>query len=443
MSIETSFTKRAFEQLEIGQKRFRIADFGHRDSINGLILDVFPSGKKVFRFRRKHLGKDVTVTIGEFPHLTIENARKQAKHIAVDLAEGVNPNEAKRLAKLEAERKEALSISVQQLFDSFEAEFMVKIKTGERRLNSLKDIQSTWKNHIQPRIAHLPVESITTVEAENLLKLIITKNSAAVRNKCLTLLKSMFNEQAINPFGRIKKLAAFKRERILNQHEVRALLESLEFEPPLYRDVVMLLLLTGQRKSCVFSMEWREIDHQRGVWIIPTSKIKSKKPHAVPLTKEVIAILERRSHEAVQGDKYVFPAERSHSGHITENAGKGSFWYRITERAGLRSPEKSATAKEDNVTIHDLRRTIASWSVMRGGNIQTTSKLLGHSDISITASTYAHLDIENVRAELGITTAHLLGTYVQESRVDRLVRDIKQLSSDEKRELFSMISNLS
>lgn len=168
------------------KKRFRIADFGHRDSINGLILDVFPSGKKVFRFRRKHLGKDVTVTIGEFPHLTIENARKQAKHIAVDLAEGVNPNEAKRLAKQEAERKEALSISVQQLFDSFEAEFMVKIKTGERRLNSLKDIQSTWKNHIQPRIAHLPVESITTVEAENLLKLIITKNSAAVRNKCLT-----------------------------------------------------------------------------------------------------------------------------------------------------------------------------------------------------------------------------------------------------------------
>ncbi|MFG7353190.1 tyrosine-type recombinase/integrase [Shewanella oncorhynchi] len=176
-----------------------------------------------------------------------------------------------------------------------------------------------------------------------------------MRNKCLTLLKSMFNEQAINPFGRIKKLAVVKRERILNQHEVRALLESLEFEPSLYRDVVMLLLLTGQRKSCVFSMAWREIDHQRGVWIIPTSKIKSKKPHAVPLTKEVIAILERPAH----GVKYVFPAERSHSGHITENAGKGSFWYRITERTGLRSPEKLATSKEDNVTIHDLRRTIA------------------------------------------------------------------------------------
>lgn len=77
---------------------------------------------------------------------------------------------------------------------------------------------------------------------------------------------------------------------------------------------------------------------------------------------------------------------------------------------------------------------------MRGGNIQTTSKLLGHSDISITASTYAHLDVENVRAELGITTAQLLGTYVQESRVDKLVREIEQLSEEERRELFERLS---
>tara|TARA_R110002033_G_scaffold99376_1_gene147776 strand:- start:7895 stop:8059 length:165 start_codon:yes stop_codon:yes gene_type:complete len=54
---------------------------------------------------------------------------------------------------------------------------------------------------------------------------------------------------------------------------------------------------------------------------------------------------------------------------------------------------------------------------MRGGNIQTTSKLLSHSPKDLNksqhqASTYAHLDIEHVRQELGIATAHLLGTFV-------------------------------
>jgi hypothetical protein len=52
-------------------------------------------------------------------------------------------------------------------------------------------------------------------------------------------------------------------------------------------------------------------------------------------------------------------------------------------------------------------------------------KLLGNSDISITASTYAHLDIEHIRAEVGINTAHLLGVFEEESKVDRLEREIE------------------
>ncbi|NKF50192.1 site-specific integrase [Shewanella sp. WXL01] len=431
-----SFTKRGFEQAKITKKRYRIADLGQRDSVNGLLLEVMPSGKRYFRFRRKHLGKDVTVTIGLFPDITIEQARKQARQVAVNISEGINPNESKRQAKAEQARQEALSITVQQLFDAYVAEFEIKIKSGERRPKSLKDAQSIWAKHLQ-HIGHLKAETITKTDADNFIKRIITNNSPAIRNKCLTLLKSMFNEQPLNPFAHIKKLADTKRERILSEHEVRRLLEALEHEPQIYQDVVMMLLVTGQRKNCVFSMEWKEVDHTRAVWIIPTSKIKSKKPHAVPLTKEAMDILQRRSTEANTGEKFVFPNERSQSGHVIEKAGKGSFWHRITERAELRGTEKG-----DNVTIHDLRRTIASWSVMRGGNIQTTSKLLGHSDISITASTYAHLDIEHVRQELGITTAHLLGTFVHGSKVDRLVREIEQLGEDERKELFQKVTIL-
>ena len=82
-------------------------------------------------------------------------------------------------------------------------------------------------------------------------------------------------------------------------------------------------------------MEWREIDHQLGIWLIPTSKMKVKKPHAVPITKEVMDILTRRSQETVKGERFVFPSERSQSGHIIEKAGKGRFWHRITERVEL------------------------------------------------------------------------------------------------------------
>lgn len=432
MNTDIPFTKRSLEQLKIPLKRYRIHDFGQKSSVKGLILDVLPSGKKIFRFRRKHLSRDVVVSLGNFPTITIENARKLALKHASDLSQGQNPNEVKREKKQQADRERALSMSVQQLFDVFEVEFELKIKSGQRRIKSLKDIGSLWRNHLQERVGHLAIDNISVQEANNLLKLILTKNSVSVRNKSLSLMKSMFADQDNNPFLKIKKLADTKRERILSQLEVKELLDALKYEEAIYRDVVMTLLLTGQRKSCVFSMEWKEIDHQRGIWLIPTTKMKVKKPHAVPLTVEVMDILKRRSSEAKQGEKYVFPASRSHSGHITDKSGKGSFWWRITERAGLRGE-----AKGESVTIHDLRRTIASWSVMRGGNIQTTSKLLGHSDISITASTYAHLDVEQVRAELGITTAQLLGTGLQESKVDKLVREIEQLSEEERSELLN------
>jgi integrase len=435
MNNEIPFTKRRFEQLDIESKRYRVADIKHRDSIKGLILEVLPSGRKVFRFRRNRLGRDVHVTIGEFPNITIENARKLAKNIASEIAEGRNPNETKRQQQIDDELKRSLSMTIQQLFDAFEVEFELKIKSGLRRIKSLKDIHSLWRNHLQERVGHLAIGNISPQEANNLLKLILTKNSVSVRNKCLTLMKSMFADQDTNPFIKIKKLGDTKRERILSQLEVKELLEALKYEEPIYSDVVMALLLTGQRKSCVFSMAWKEIDHKHGIWVIPTSKMKGNKPHAVPLTVEMMEVLKHRSAEANRGEKYVFPSSRSISGHITEKSGKGSFWWRIRERAGLYSVNK-----DENVTIHDLRRTTASWNVMRGGNLQTTSKLLGHSNINITDSTYAHLDVEQVRAELGITTAQLLGTAVQEPKMDELAKAIKQLSEKERRELFDRLS---
>jgi len=437
MTKQIPFTKRALELLEKPEKRYKVHDIGHKSSVKGLFIDVLVSGKTIFRFRRKHLGRAVTISLGDFPTITIENARKLALKHAATMSQGLNPNEEKREKIQLADRERALSMTVQQLFDVYEVEFQLKIKTNERRPKSLRDIQSLWKSHLQSRVAHLQVGELSRLDANNLLKKILISKTVPIRNKCLSLMKSMYNEQEPNPFAKIKKLAGVKRERVLSKLEVKNLLEALNYEDQIYQDVIKLLLLTGQRKSCVFAMEWREVDHERGVWIIPTNKMKAKRPHAVPLTIEVMEILKRRSEQAERGEKFVFPANRSLTGHITEKSGKGSFWWRITERAGLRSEEK-----EQNVTIHDLRRTIASWSVMRGGNIQMTSKLLGHSDISITASTYAHLDVEQVRAELGITTAQLLGTDVQESKVDKLVKEIEQLSKEERRELFSHVTSV-
>ncbi len=434
MGKNIGFTKRAFESLIPAQKRYRITDSNSRESVHGLVLEIMPSGSKYFRFRRFQQGKYITVSIGEFPNITIEQARHKAKEISFNFAEGLNPNQIKQEAKQKRDQEEALTLTIAELFQVYVEEFKIKIKTGERRQKSLDDINSMWRNHVAPKLGKLRSETLSQDDTKKFMMLLVTKASTSVHNKCLTILKAIFRDQPFNPFSKIKKYACAKRERILSEEEVRALLNALKQERQIYSDVVMTLLLTGQRKNCVFSMEWAEVDYQNQVWLIPTSKMKAKKPHAVPLTSEVISILERRSAQAVPGERYVFPAINSHEKHIVEKSGKGSFWHRITQTANLRGEKRG-----ENVTIHDLRRTIASWSVMRGGSIQITSKLLGHSDISITASTYAHLDVESVREELSLTTARLLGAVHNESKVDRLLKDITKLSHEEKVNLHQAV----
>ncbi|MBY5979978.1 hypothetical protein KUV60_06750 [Ferrimonas balearica] len=63
-----------------------------------------------------------------------------------------------------------------------------------------------------------------------------------------------------------------------------------------------------------------------------------------------------------------------------------------------------------------MRRTVASWNVIRGESLQAASKLLGHSDISITASTYAHLQLDQVRQELDAVAGSIVGLPVSHTQ---------------------------
>ncbi|USD36555.1 site-specific integrase [Ferrimonas sp. SCSIO 43195] len=333
------------------------------------------------------------------PATTIDTARRVARELANEVSQGQNPNSRKRLEW----EQEKFALPIGELYKAYIAEFELRIRTGERRPKSLQDVKYNWNKHLRARFEKVKAEDLTEDHAKQFLCVIMAKHSPWVYNKCLAVLKSLFSELEHQPLRCIKKIPNTKRERVLNREELDQLFEAMKSEPQIYQDVVMVLLLTGQRKSCVFSMEWSEIDSHNEVWVISTSKMKSKRPHAVPLTKQVMEVLRRRSSEAEPNQPYVFPSDRSQKGHIIERSGKSSFWWRITTRAGLRDTERNKT-----VTIHDLRRTIATWTIMSGGTLQGASKLLGHSDLSITASTYAHLEVSSIRNELNEVSGCLL-----------------------------------
>lgn len=116
----------------------------------------------------------------------------------------------------------------------------------------------------------------------------------------------------------------------------------------------------------------------------------------MPLIDDMVAILKRRQSESTPGVPWVFPAKREPTRHVPIKNER--YWNRIAQRAGLRPEDKA-----ERLNIHDLRRTLASWQAMEGVSLQVIGKALGHRNINITASTYAHLDTGAARK--GIETA--------------------------------------
>lgn len=221
----------------------------------------------------------------------------------------------------------------------------------------------------------------------------ITKNNGLyVANRVIEFLRAMFNWKIDNqnweygnPASRIKLNKETSRDRYIKKNEKERFIESLDSEPnEIARDFFFVSILTAARKSNVLAMKWEQIDFDEEIWRIP--KTKNNTPHNVTLIKEVIEILKIRKKRNTKlgfiDYPFVFPSDRSKSGHLQEPK---KIWKKILDRANIKK-----------LRIHDLRRTMGSYMTMQGSNSQTVGKALNHKNPASTLI-YSRLDTETVR----------------------------------------------
>ncbi|MCL1036460.1 tyrosine-type recombinase/integrase [Shewanella submarina] len=416
------FTKSTLSKLAVTGDTARCGD----SEIKELFFEISSGGGQKFKLIKKFEGRKLTVTLGSFPTMTVEQARRTALECLELMRKGINPNAEKK-----AKRRQHQNVFLfSDLFNIYKADFEVRIRAGERRRKSLEDAESMYKQHTHPLFRSTDIRLLSNEDARQVIGILKTTKSAATSNKALTQIKSLFNfakrEGLLgeNHFAVFKKFAEQPRERVLTQDEEIRLLAALDDEPKIYKDIVLIALMTGQRKNCVLSMRWEEIDPHQGIWAIPASKAKSKKGLVVPLIPSAMEILQRRSQAAEQGEGFVFPNKRSKLGHVVEKTGQGSFWRRITMRAGLYSDDKA-----QRLTFHDLRRSTATRMARAGIELAIIQKALGHSSIAITQRTYAHHDLSQVRAGL----EHIQAT---SNKLEGLKAELQALTPEQRKELL-------
>jgi integrase len=130
--------------------------------------------------------------------------------------------------------------------------------------------------------------------------------------------------------------------------------------------MVQMLILTGQRRTEVAAMEWREVDLEARTWTIPASRAKNGQAHLVPLSDAAVAVLE--SLPRIKGHGYVF---------TTDGENPVSGFSRMKNRI-VALMKESAGKEIPDWTLHDIRRTVAAGMQRLGVRMEVTEKVLNH-----------------------------------------------------------------
>jgi integrase len=249
----------------------------------------------------------------------------------------------------------------------------------------LSDLSAATTEGFRDAVARGDTKQVTKTKPRGLRRV---SGGEGTATRTLRLLSSILSfgvrERAIaaNPALGVEKTPDRSLERFLSPEEMRRLGEALiaaegNGAPTAGISIIRMLALSGARKGEIEQLRWSEVDLQTGFLRLATSKTGAK---LIPITGPMRAILERRA--ALGRDGYVFADQTGRS----YFQGTPKLWVRIRKAANL-----------EDVRLHDLRHSAASFGLAGGLGLEVIGKLLGHADIKTTRR-YAHLSDGHVRA---------------------------------------------
>lgn len=290
-------------------RKVQTAKPGKYEDGGGLRLVVSKTGarKWVVRYtikkRRREMG------LGSFPDVSLSEAREKATECRRMASEGIDPIEEKRVEE-----------EVIPTFTSCAARYIRSHRAGWSNRKHTKQWISTLKTYVIPKIGNKKVDEIVTQDILAILNPIWnTKTETAKRvqgriENVLDYATAFQYRDTLNPArwrGHLDKLlprpsrvTTVKHHPAMPYDEVKGFMAELSQKNSISSYALRMLILTATRTNEVVNAKWSEINLKEGAWIIPANRMKAKREHRVPLSSEVMAILDKVPKEP--GNPYIF-----------------------------------------------------------------------------------------------------------------------------------------
>lgn len=303
-------------QAKPAERAYRIPDG------KGLYLEVRPTGSKFWRYRFElPPGKESIYTIGEYPSVTLAEARTQRDWARDQIKAGINPTIAR-----EIERSRAAA-SASETFKSVAVEWISQNKDRWTE-GYTSQLEAVFEADVYPEVGARPIRSVTAADILAVLRQIEARDAPSiallVRQRCSSVFRyAVATLRAdFDPTGALQ--GALKRKPVrhhphLTREQIPALLEKMDayggYLPT--KTAMRLLLLTFTRTGELRQAEWDEFDLEGDrfglggpTWLIPKERMKMRRPHIVPLARQAVDLLTELK-KITGGQKYLFPNLRS------------------------------------------------------------------------------------------------------------------------------------
>ncbi|MEZ8401459.1 tyrosine-type recombinase/integrase [Vibrio splendidus] len=402
--VRMPLTQKEITGLKPKSSAYYVWDAAGARGTGSLGVKVSSTKTKTFYYRYYKDKQRKFISLGEFPTLTLAEAREQAKGFGLMLKQGIDPKEHITDSKREQEKakqEESRKGSLKQLFEAYVAQME---KDGKRTYKAvLASLEKEAYPHIPPATK---AKDVTRDDIVFVLAAMIRRGAKTQSNRVRSYLMAAFtyglshdNDPAnfideakfgldINPVTGIPKQKDAERvgENYLKMDEVIMLIDDLNNEYQRFkmgesiRHLILLCLFTGgQRPYELAASKWEAIDWQQKTLLITPDISKNKRPHLLPLTDSSLVILDRQRFN--NDSEFIFP-HRLHSGnHIRlDSLSQGVERYR------------SATPNIKPFTPRDLRRTCKTLMGEIGISKSLRDRLQNHALNDVSSKHYDRYD---------------------------------------------------
>ena len=355
--------------------RLEIADLRQA----GLVLRITFNGARSFAYRFRHpdTRKTLRATIGPYPATTLEAARKRAKDMAAQVADGTNPIELRS-----AEREAAPA----RTFEALAARYLKEHAERHKRPRSAEEDRRNLAVHVLPKWSKRDFRTIRRADVIELIEAIVSAKKHTAANRVHSLISKVFSFAIdadlleANPVARLRKRGVEKvGRRVLSDDEIRVFWRGTVVSP-ISRPVglaLRLALLTAARASEIAGArkdEFQNLDQpEQAVWLVPSERAKNRMTHLIPLAPLAIETV-KNAIELSGHSEFVFPTRLNRDGPIDRHTLTVAM---VRFAKSLKAPT-AKTWQQEIPTPHDLRRTVSTRLARMGIAKEIRNRALNH-----------------------------------------------------------------